>query len=51
MNEYGSIPVRWWVRMLHPFRYWIATARGKRNVARALADAARGIVGPAPKDL
>lgn len=51
MNEYGAIPVRWWVRILHPLRRWIATARGKQVVTRALADAIRGVVGPAPTDV
>ncbi|TSC72307.1 MAG: glycosyl transferase family protein [Parcubacteria group bacterium Gr01-1014_38] len=51
VSEWGTLPARWWVRVLTPLRRWVATVRGKRMVARALADAARGVVGPAPTDL
>lgn len=50
LNEYGTVPVRWWGRMLQPLRRWVANARGKRNVVRALTDARRGVVGPVPSD-
>lgn len=51
MSEQGTLPVRWWMQMLNPLRQWVATLRGKQVVVRALQDAARGVIGPAPIDL
>ncbi len=41
----------WWARALLPLRWLVARARGKRAVARALADAVRGVTGPAPETI
>lgn len=43
--------VRWWAQGTLPFRRFLALCRGKRVVALALRDAARGVTGPAPEEV
>lgn len=50
-QRFGPLPARLWARTILPVRRVVARARGKRVVARALDDAARGVTGPAPEDL
>lgn len=47
----GPLLARWWADAILPLRRWHAQLLRKRTVARALADAQRGMTGPAPEDL
>lgn len=48
VRDHGPLPARLWARLLLPARRRLAERRGKYAVARGLADAERGITGPAP---